>query len=279
MGIFKKIFSFNNESTQKPKAVNQLVKEIDNQKNSPNLTSDEKELLIHKLAKNEISIYDSKANTLDPLLKEAARAIVINKNASIGFLQTNMKVGYNQCGRLLDQLESFGIVGPNLGSTSREILFKELEDLDNYLKNNIGDVKIDLQEFYNTHKNEIETLRTEYQKTEIENIRKKERESIKQYLLEKERLRQLNKEIQQELISEGKIKTKDENQELRREQIPKDLMDRVWNRDNGKCVECGSKENLEFDHIIPFSKGGATTYRNLQILCKSCNLEKSNKIG
>jgi 5-methylcytosine-specific restriction endonuclease McrA len=53
----------------------------------------------------------------------------------------------------------------------------------------------------------------------------------------------------------------------------------VWNRDSGKCVKCGGQESLEFDHIIPFSKGGANTYRNLQILCKKCNLEKSNKIG
>ncbi|MEI6823714.1 MAG: HNH endonuclease [Bacteroidota bacterium] len=56
-------------------------------------------------------------------------------------------------------------------------------------------------------------------------------------------------------------------------------MDKVWNRDGGKCVKCGSQENLEFDHIIPFSKGGSSTYRNIQILCKKCNIEKSNKIG
>jgi 5-methylcytosine-specific restriction endonuclease McrA len=64
-----------------------------------------------------------------------------------------------------------------------------------------------------------------------------------------------------------------------REPIPQDIMDKVWNRDSGQCVRCGSQENLEFDHIIPFSKGGANTYRNLQILCKKCNLEKSNNIG
>ncbi|MDR2085817.1 MAG: HNH endonuclease [Dysgonamonadaceae bacterium] len=61
--------------------------------------------------------------------------------------------------------------------------------------------------------------------------------------------------------------------------MPQDVQDRVWNRDGGCCVKCGSRENLEFDHIIPFSKGGATTYRNLQLLCQECNREKSNKIG
>lgn len=65
----------------------------------------------------------------------------------------------------------------------------------------------------------------------------------------------------------------------RREKIPQDVMDAVWRRDDGKCVECGSKENLEFDHIIPVSKGGASTYRNIQLLCEECNRRKSNKIG
>jgi 5-methylcytosine-specific restriction endonuclease McrA len=65
----------------------------------------------------------------------------------------------------------------------------------------------------------------------------------------------------------------------KREAIPQDVQDKVWLRDGGKCVKCGSSENLEFDHIIPFSKGGANTYRNLQLLCEKCNREKSNKIG
>jgi hypothetical protein len=65
----------------------------------------------------------------------------------------------------------------------------------------------------------------------------------------------------------------------KRETIPARLRDKIWNRDDGKCVECGTKENLEFDHIIPFSKGGATTYRNLQLLCEPCNRKKRAKIG
>ena len=65
----------------------------------------------------------------------------------------------------------------------------------------------------------------------------------------------------------------------KRESITQDVKDAVWNRDGGKCVQCGSNENLEFDHIIPFSKGGANTVRNLQLLCQKCNREKSNKIG
>ena len=61
--------------------------------------------------------------------------------------------------------------------------------------------------------------------------------------------------------------------------ITQKVKDKVWNRDGGKCVECGSNENLEFDHIIPHSKGGANTYRNIQLLCEPCNRSKSAKIG
>lgn len=68
-------------------------------------------------------------------------------------------------------------------------------------------------------------------------------------------------------------------EDKRSRRISQEVKDAVWNRDGGKCVECGSNENLEFDHIIPFSKGGANTYRNIQILCESCNREKSAKIG
>lgn len=65
----------------------------------------------------------------------------------------------------------------------------------------------------------------------------------------------------------------------RSRRISQDVKDKVWRRDEGRCVECGSNENLEFDHIIPFSKGGANTYRNIQLLCESCNRSKSAKIG
>ena len=52
----------------------------------------------------------------------------------------------------------------------------------------------------------------------------------------------------------------------------------VWIRDGGRCVQCGKQERLEFDHIIPFSKGGSNTARNIQLLCEKCNKYKSNNI-
>jgi len=64
-----------------------------------------------------------------------------------------------------------------------------------------------------------------------------------------------------------------------RERIPDDTQIFVWNRDGGSCVKCGSQENLAFDHIIPHSLGGSNSRRNLQLLCDTCNLKKSNKIG
>lgn len=52
----------------------------------------------------------------------------------------------------------------------------------------------------------------------------------------------------------------------------------VWRRDEGKCVQCGSRERLEYDHIIPVSKGGSNTVRNIELLCEKCNREKSGNI-
>jgi len=63
-----------------------------------------------------------------------------------------------------------------------------------------------------------------------------------------------------------------------RRKIPKHVKREVWRRDQGRCVECGSKIRLEFDHIIPFSKGGSNTARNIQLLCEECNRKKSDKI-
>lgn len=85
----------------------------------------------------------------------------------------------------------------------------------------------------------------------------------------------LRKEIE-ELDREIKELDKDDN---RVRNVSQDVKDKVWNRDRGICVQCGNNENLEFDHIIPFSKGGSNTYRNIQLLCQTCNREKSNNIG
>ncbi len=76
-----------------------------------------------------------------------------------------------------------------------------------------------------------------------------------------------------------KIILENDNSSKKTRRISQAVKDKVWNRDSGKCIECGSQEDLEFDHIIPFSKGGANTYRNIQLLCEPCNRAKSAKIG
>jgi 5-methylcytosine-specific restriction endonuclease McrA len=53
----------------------------------------------------------------------------------------------------------------------------------------------------------------------------------------------------------------------------------AWKRDKGKCVKCGSNNNLHFDHIIPYAKGGSSLVAaNIQLLCARHNFEKSDNI-
>jgi HNH endonuclease len=63
-----------------------------------------------------------------------------------------------------------------------------------------------------------------------------------------------------------------------RERIPEQVRIEVWRRDDGKCVRCGSRVKLEFDHIVPVSRGGGNTARNIELLCEKCNRAKSNHI-
>lgn len=63
-----------------------------------------------------------------------------------------------------------------------------------------------------------------------------------------------------------------------RQRIPDEVKIAVWRRDGGSCVKCSSRENLEFDHIIPVSKGGSNTTRNIELLCEECNRRKSDSI-
>lgn len=60
--------------------------------------------------------------------------------------------------------------------------------------------------------------------------------------------------------------------------ISKEVRARVWQAYGGRCVECGADDYLEFDHIIPHSKGGSNEENNIQLLCRRCNLQKSDSI-
>jgi hypothetical protein len=64
----------------------------------------------------------------------------------------------------------------------------------------------------------------------------------------------------------------------RRAAIPERVRHEVWRRDRGTCVECGSRGRLEFDHIIPVSRGGSNTPRNIELRCEPCNRRKGARI-
>jgi S-DNA-T family DNA segregation ATPase FtsK/SpoIIIE len=70
----------------------------------------------------------------DPLFEEAARLIVQNQVGSTSLIQRRMKLGYNRAGRLMDQLEFAGVVGPSQGSKARDVLIKSEMELDQYLQ-------------------------------------------------------------------------------------------------------------------------------------------------
>lgn len=70
----------------------------------------------------------------DPLFNEAASLIVQTQMGSTSLIQRRLKLGYNRAGRLMDQLEAAGIVGPSKGSKVREVLFKTEYELEQFLK-------------------------------------------------------------------------------------------------------------------------------------------------
>ena len=73
-------------------------------------------------------------NSKDELFAEAARLIVQHQQGSTSLIQRRLKLGYNRAGRIIDQLESAGIVGPFEGSKAREVRFKDLTSLELHLK-------------------------------------------------------------------------------------------------------------------------------------------------
>lgn len=105
-----------------------------------------------------------------------------------------------------------------------------------------------------------------------------QKEAIKRKILENERKKQLESEAIQELLDAGLIDNNHYTGKNMRESIPTDVKVAVWQRDKERCVSCFSNVNLEFDHIIPVSKGGANSIKNIQLLCRNCNRTKSNKI-
>jgi len=86
-------------------------------------------LLPEYVDEKEMEKGDFDINDKDPLFEDAAKLIVASQSGSTSLLQRKMKLGYNRAGRLMDQLEAAGVVGPNQGSKVRDVLIKTDADL------------------------------------------------------------------------------------------------------------------------------------------------------
>jgi S-DNA-T family DNA segregation ATPase FtsK/SpoIIIE len=65
---------------------------------------------------------------------DSARIVVIHQQGSASLLQRKLKLGFNRAGRIIDQLEAHGIIGPSKGSKAREVLISDEIHLDDYLR-------------------------------------------------------------------------------------------------------------------------------------------------
>ena len=76
---------------------------------------------------------DFRLSEMDDMLEDAARLVVETQHGSTSMIQRRMKLGYNRAGRIMDQLEGLGIVGPAEGSKPREVLYYGIEELNRFL--------------------------------------------------------------------------------------------------------------------------------------------------
>jgi len=130
------LISYNGELTRLQCAfvdtpeVEQIVEFIGDQRGYPQAF-----LLPEYVDEKEAEGRDFDSSQRDSLFEDAARLIVQSQMGSTSLLQRRMKLGYNRAGRLMDQLEAAGIVGPSLGSKARDVLFKSEMELQQYLDN------------------------------------------------------------------------------------------------------------------------------------------------
>jgi len=94
-------------------------------------------LLPEYIDENEKQIADIDLSDRDPLFEDAARLVVSSQTGSTSLLQRKLKLGYNRAGRLTDQLEVAGIVGPSEGSKPRQVLIQDEYSLEKLL-NELG---------------------------------------------------------------------------------------------------------------------------------------------
>jgi len=86
---------------------------------------------------NSGTSFDDNIDDRDDLFKEAAYIIVSAQQGSASLLQRKLKLGYNRAGRIIDQLEAAGIVGPFKGSKAREVMIPDVIALDEFFNNGL----------------------------------------------------------------------------------------------------------------------------------------------
>ena len=91
--------------------------------------------LLPEYVEENSSSLDLDPSDRDELFREAAEVIVSAQQGSASLLQRKLKLGYNRAGRIIDQMEVAGIVGPFEGSKARQVLISDLNTLDQFLKN------------------------------------------------------------------------------------------------------------------------------------------------
>lgn len=84
---------------------------------------------------SENNLADVDMNRLDPMFEDAARLVIIHQQGSTSLIQRKFSIGYNRAGRIMDQLEKAGIVGPTQGSKARDVLCMDETDLEMRLSN------------------------------------------------------------------------------------------------------------------------------------------------
>lgn len=99
-------------------------------------------------------------------------------------------------------------------------------------------------------------------------------EDVRALIVSREQAKQWKLDRAHQIASQGSVPAR-----ATARRISAAVQQLVWERDRGRCVACGSQVALEFDHIIPVARGGSSSEKNVQLLCRDCNRSKRDRIG
>jgi S-DNA-T family DNA segregation ATPase FtsK/SpoIIIE len=111
--------------------VEEICRYISSQKGFPEA------FLLPEYVGDEEEVFEADLSNLDEMFVDAARLIVVNQMGSTSMIQRKFSIGYNRAGRIMDQLEAAGIVGPSEGSKARQVFIHDEYSLEQLLKNYI----------------------------------------------------------------------------------------------------------------------------------------------